>query len=356
MKSVFICAPSIGNYAQNKAYAHGLHYLALKQGHFPITGSPQMPGNEAADELESIQLRQCDEVWLYYDGHKLRRDMLVDIQRAASADKPIRLVQHEPTLEEWPMTKKSWPFAADSYASAPDHDEEPSPDLTVNIPMQPLNIASLLLALKELEELLGGGIIPVGWWSDAMEGGEDYLLKFGIDSLLKTLNTLIRLELLPPWPENWPEGLAAQFSEAWDWSAELPDLDRKKLKLVDDNDWHKLGYLQMTRGEYWRAFLFLDKALTDNSHNYLAWSDVGECCLRLCDFGLALEAFEVTLMLAPEHFYAWLGKGRALMALAQYPEAIDAFDHALACKKSRVDPYVSDLRAKAVSAFKLISN
>lgn len=360
MKSVFVCAPAIGNYDQNQAMACSMCNLALKQGHFPVMGSAQLPD----DELEKMQLSQCDEVWLYYDGQKLRRDMLTDIQRAASADKPVRLIQHEPTAESWPLTTRSWPlaadsyFAADSYADAPDRETELEAesinDPSVEFAAEPVRIAGLLLALKEFETLVGE-TLPGEWWIRAINPKEDYLLKFGAEKLMNILNALIQAELLPPWPDGWRDEFSIQFGE-WDWTEEFPDLDYDHLDTVADSDWHKIGHLLLSRGEYIRAIQFLYHAVTANSQNYLAWSDIGQCCLNLSEFEMARDIFRLALMLAPDHFYAWVGLGRALMTLGEYSEAITAYDEALDIKDGHVDDFVSDLRATAVKCLNQTSN
>ena len=352
MKKVFVCSPSIGDFNTNLAMADSICKIAVNQGHFPVIGQPLLPGLETLDELEELQFRQCDEVWLYYDGRKLRRDMLFDLQRAARAGKPVRLVQSEPAASLWPLAADSY-FAADSYADAPDREieDETAPDPSVEFAAEPVRINGLLLAVKQLEELVEIPF-PGDWWAEAINPKEDYLLEFGVGPFLAIIEALMKRDLLPPWPESWAVDLKAfkELWDGWDWPTELPDLDRDHLGLVDNNDWHKLGYILLVRGEYERAFTFLDKALTDNPRNYLVWSDIGECLFYLGHYDLAEEAFETALSLAPKHFYAWLGFGRALLAAERYLEALAAFDKALACKGGQVDVYLSELRAKAIMA------
>jgi len=354
MKTIFICSPSIGDFNTNLALADSIGQIAVNQGHFPVIGSPMLPGQETLEELQETQLRQCDEVWLYYDGQKLRRDMLTDLQRAARAGKPVRLVQRETLAQSWPVAADSY-FAADSYADAPGCDDaveaEIVPDPSLEFAAEPVRISGLLLALKQLEELLEFPI-PGDWWAEAVHPKEDYLLEFGVGQFLKVVEALIRRDLLPPWPGAVPAELNAlkELWDAWDWPTELPDLDRDRLALVGQNDWHKLGYIFQLRGDYERAFAFLDKALTDNPRNYLVWSEIGECLFHLGHFDLAKEAFETALAVAPRHYYAWVGLGRALAAVGRHSEAITAFDQALACKGGQIDLYVSELRTKALNA------
>ena len=354
MKTVFVCSPSIGAFDTNMAMADTISKIAVNQGHFPVIGSPILPGQEPLDELQEAQLRLCDEVWLFYDGRKLRRDILSDLQRAARAGKPVRLVQPEPVAEPWPLAADVY-FAADSYGEAPNRDDTPIneavQDGSVQFAAEPVRISGLLLALKQLEGLLEAPL-PDDWWAKAINARDDYLLKFGVGPLLDVLDSLASRELLPLWPESWTQELAnlKELWAGWDWPTELPDLDREKLDLVDNNDWHKLGYILVVRCDYQRAFPFLEKAISGNPGNFLAWTDLGECLFQLGYFDLAEDAFAAALTLAPKHFYAWVGRGRSLMALKRYSEAISAFDTALGCTDDQVSAYVMELRFEATEA------
>jgi hypothetical protein len=164
MKTVFVCAPAIGNYVESLAMADSICKMAQNQGHFSVIGRLPMPGDEANQKLQEIQLRQCEEVWLYYDGRRFRRDLLVDLDRAAAAGKAIRLVKTEILPESRRLAAASL-LAADSYADAPGRDNgsdvEAGQDEVREVEEPQLNIDRLLLALKGLGEILDEAALQV---------------------------------------------------------------------------------------------------------------------------------------------------------------------------------------------------
>jgi len=54
----------------------------------------------------------------------------------------------------------------------------------------------------------------------------------------------------------------------------------------------------------------------------------------------ALQQCEQACQLDPEHLDAWLNRGRALLALKRYPEALAGFDQAVALQPNMLEPWI----------------
>lgn len=346
MKKVLICSPSIGDFFENLAVADSICEFAANQGYLPMISTSIIPGRKTVNDIEQQHINNCDEVWLYCaDG--LAREMLPDLRLAVRAGKPVKLIREA-------SSAGSQIEAADSYAEAPDVDDErrieggegqPERDQSAML-MGAFSIDGLLLALRELDDIVGG-VMPYEWWETVSHARGDYLGRLGFDGLMEIMDLLMTGGVLPHWPLCWKAELAAQFGKR-DWLAELPELDRDNLKKIGDCDWHKLGHQLLLGSQYRRAFDFLAEAVSVNPQNYLAWSDIGQCAMNLGDLDIAIEAFQLSLQLAPANYYAWVGLGRCHTAMLQFTEAVAAFDQALACKADPSDPYVAELRAKAM--------
>lgn len=346
MKEVLICSPSIGDLLENLAVAESICEFAANQGYVPVISPTIMPGRKPADGIQQQHINKCDEVWLYC-AEGLAPEVLSDLRCAVRTSKPVKLVREAPQGEPQVL-------AADSYAEAPGLDKENRSEADEGQPgnpsseliMEAFSIDGLLLALRELDDIVGGAL-SYEWWEAVSRKRDDYLSRLGIGGLMEALDHLVEQRVLPPWPWEWKAELEIQFGQR-DWLGELPDLDRDNLEKIGDNEWHKLGHQVFLAGEYRRALDFLVEAITDNPHNFLAWSDIGQCYMNLSDLDMAIKAFQASLLLAPANFYAWSGLGHSFLAMRRYSEAITAFDQALACKDDHDDHYVADLRDEAL--------
>ena len=98
---------------------------------------------------------------------------------------------------------------------------------------------------------------------------------------------------------------------------------------------NKTGREEDARQAYQNSIDNIDKMLQNNSNNSAAWSQKGRALLELARYDEALQAYELAISTTPStsiwsHFPdAWIGKGDVLRAMDRNEEALQAYDRAI---------------------------
>jgi tetratricopeptide (TPR) repeat protein len=311
MKRVYICSPYTGDPAHNVAKARALCLKAAAAGFAPF--SPQLLYTGLADDLPKSRLPglnfglsflpACNAVWAYV-GAGVTAGMARELKLARELDKPVYefLGLDEPAPAPWPPETDEWAR---------------------------LDLDNLLWAVKEIDILYGGGLLPFEWWNKARLGCSDMLLERGLGHILNALARLSKWEMLPDLPKGWSKNLADLLNNE-DNRLKFQRVRRNVSQSIRTDEWHKLARLFMELGgDYERALMFLEKSVRENPKNHLAWQDKGYCLWMLGRPEEASEAYRASLALVKRNAKAWQGLGQALVAQKLFPEAREAFDQGL---------------------------
>lgn len=190
------------------------------------------------------------------------------------------------------------------------------------------------MALKDLEVIYGGGLLPTEWWAEVRRDRPDLLLQVGLENLMGLMEALERADLIPPLPDDWRErfyGLLDTVEEIDEGRFDaLPDEEADHIR---KDEWYKLGRLFMHNLDFDRAVSFLDRAVRANHHNRLAWRDLGFCFQKLHEYKPAAFAYQMALHLDNHDGEAWRGLGDTFFSLEDYEMAVAYYDMAI-----RFDP------------------
>ena len=98
---------------------------------------------------------------------------------------------------------------------------------------------------------------------------------------------------------------------------------------------NKTGREEDARQAYRNSIDNIDKILQNDSNNSAAWSQKGRALLKLASYDEALQAYEQAIRATipssiSAHFPdAWIGKGDVLRAMDRNEEALQAYDRAI---------------------------
>ena len=105
------------------------------------------------------------------------------------------------------------------------------------------------------------------------------------------------------------------------------ELDDSSLEVIES--WFNLGLKQVSAGEYAKAIVSWDKALTIDSNLSEAWHNRGSALGRLGNYDAAVKSFENALKIDPDNYQAWNDRAHALYQLQNWSEAIESWSQAI---------------------------
>ncbi|AFY73359.1 tetratricopeptide repeat protein [Synechococcus sp. PCC 7502] len=116
--------------------------------------------------------------------------------------------------------------------------------------------------------------------------------------------------------------------------------------------WHAKGNVYSSLGKYREAIAAYDQALKYDSNLHNSWFERGIAYTRLKQPQMALSSYRKATDIASDFAEAWHNSGRILYDLNRYPEALEAFNMAIAGEALRggVEPYES-LFGKSVTLY-----
>jgi hypothetical protein len=331
MKRVYICSTYTGDRSVTSNIARILCRKASAVGLAPFSPILLHAGLDeestssplAALSLGLSFLPTCSVVWAYM-GAGVTIGMNRELRLARELGKPVYgfLNLDEPAPTPWPPKPDEWPT---------------------------LNLDNILWAVKEIDSLLGGSLLPNDWWTQARFDCSDMLMEHGLGQILSVLTKLSEQGVLPDLPEGWANKLTS-FLNDHDNRLILQNVNPEVSESICTDEWHKVARLFIEfGGDFERALMFLEKSLQDNPQNHLAWQDKGYCLWMLGQPEEASEAYRVSVDLVEGNAKAWQGLGQALAAQKFYREAREAFDEGL--KHANGD--VPDLAGLRQDAFDL---
>jgi tetratricopeptide (TPR) repeat protein len=209
------------------------------------------------------------------------------------------------------------------------NEPNPTPWPPENDEWSRFDLDNLLWAVKEIDILYGGGLLPIQWWEKARFECSDPLLELGLKKILTTLAKLAKRGMFPAPPRNWSKNLT-NFLNNQDNRLKYQRVKEGVARSIQADEWHKLACLFMELGgDYERALMFLDKSVQKNPKNHLAWQDKGYSLWMLGRPEEASDAYRTSLALVKRNAKAWQGLGQALFAQKLFGEAREAFDQGL---------------------------
>ena len=128
------------------------------------------------------------------------------------------------------------------------------------------------------------------------------------------------------------EELARQISQKLNSAIALEpntvsQLDRSSLELIES--WFNLGLKQVSVGEFSKAIVSWEKALSINPNLSEAWHNRGSALGRLGDYRGAIKSFQNALAIDPDNYQAWNDCAHALYQLQNWKGAADSWSNAI---------------------------
>ena len=105
------------------------------------------------------------------------------------------------------------------------------------------------------------------------------------------------------------------------------DVDRSNIELIEG--WFNLGLKQVSGGEFDKAIVSWEKALSINPNLSEAWHNRGSALGRLGRYQEAIESFQKALSIDPNNYQAWNDRAHALYQLENWAAAADSWGNAI---------------------------
>ena len=105
------------------------------------------------------------------------------------------------------------------------------------------------------------------------------------------------------------------------------DVDRSNIELIEG--WFNLGLKQVSGGEFDKAIVSWEKALSINPNLSEAWHNRGSALGRLGRYSEAVESFQKALLIDPNNYQAWNDRAHALYQLENWAAAADSWGNAI---------------------------
>ena len=113
--------------------------------------------------------------------------------------------------------------------------------------------------------------------------------------------------------------------------------------------WYGRAIARHRIGDYEEALADYRQTLVVNPDHRYAWVNVGRVLEHLQDFKAALQAYDQSLQVVPNNAQCWQARGRLLLSLGQSAEALYSFDNSL--KYERLDPSLWIQQAQLLQTF-----